>query len=1248
MKVFKRIKNNLPKVIFPAILILVVGILAFTNYVPGAWLTGWDNLQQELNFDINWSRHLDSAWQEYQGLGLAATMGHASDTVRLVIVKAMSFIISSHNLRYAYLFVCLAVGALGLYALLSWLATQLRERRRLNVSTTQIRLIAFVGALFFILNLGTLQNFYAPIEMFPTQWAFLPWLFLYIFKTLEQPKAKNFLIFAVISLLATPMAYTPTLFLVYALAVAAVFTLKLFTSILHPKELGSVFRRIFGLGIIILVVNSFWLIPFVYSFANNASSTVIDAKINQMSSEDSYALNQKYGTPANLALLKGFWFDNIDYKIQDKEFGYMFDEWRSYQDIPAIPAIGYLMFGIVLIGVLYSYIAGLPYRYSLTLMLIIGCIIFLNSNPPFGQMFDELRNAIPAFKEALRFPFTKISPLLTMLYAVFFGLGTLAILQLTKKISGLQIGLPLTLILSIMLVIFSFPMFAGHLVYKELQVKIPDSYFEMFNWFNQQPESLRIADLPQANFWGWNFYDWGYRGSGFMWYGVKQPVLDRAFDVWSNKNEQYYNEVSNAIYTLNFDQLAQIAQKYRIGWFVYDSSINVVLNEEHQKFYREQFIPLLNKDKRFKLEQTFGDQLAVFSYLENTQNPEPITVVKPTQNISGSLIPNYQDAAYNEGEYVTTEDANTAYLIPNTNLNDRVQVDTQSITYTADLQLGGNLILKNYWEKEKYVPLAVSAKRESDRKLVVKLKYIVPEISQGSTSIYPTEDIVQEIDLPAANYYLGNQYGFVRIESNSTQFQDFGYLIVDHNQTINAYNIDEVQRLDLSPSFASVEAGHCSDTKSRLGSFVNKDTNGEVINLSARKAIGCLYVGVEPVFNNNYLLNLEFNYQSLTKALPSICVLQVNIDKCINRPLDPGIARDSDKFYSYSQLVEMTSKLNSAAGFQLMVDALNSDITHQINYRDIFVSYFPLTKQIKLDPTVLAKTTDVTINIGNTPLTVTYPVLSETSLSYIADLETAGKRTPLNCGATQTGNYTSSYDEVSGSLEFQATDADSCQVFTDLNLPRDASYLLTTTSTHVAGQQAKICLSNPLLQKCVQEYGLGHSNSESILNTIIPAQSGEVGYDIRISNLSRGGFPTINKLSGMRLQFYPVGFLSAIKLTNPTTNFDTTSTLKLSEIKRSAPFLYTVTVEGKGYLNLNQASNPGWKVIGTTADSVEVNGWAQGWYVDVETPTKITIIYWPQIFQYLGMFMVAALFIILILEVVLEHRFNLKQEYQEV
>ena len=97
-----------------------------------------------------------------------------------------------------------------------------------------------------------------------------------------------------------------------------------------------------------------------------------------------------------------------------------------------------------------------------------------------------------------------------------------------------------------------------------MRKSIPKDYSDLFGFFKKQNPNGRIANLPQGSFWGWTNYRFGIKGSGFIWYGIKQPILDRAFDVWNLKNEQYYWELSTALQKKNPTELNKIFQKYLI------------------------------------------------------------------------------------------------------------------------------------------------------------------------------------------------------------------------------------------------------------------------------------------------------------------------------------------------------------------------------------------------------------------------------------------------------------------------------------------------------------------------------------------------------------------------------------------------------------------------------------------------------------------------------------------------------------
>ena len=84
--------------------------------------------------------------------------------------------------------------------------------------------------------------------------------------------------------------------------------------------------------------------------------------------------------------------------------------------------------------------------------------------------------------------------------------------------------------------------------YAYLRRAVPTEYFDVFNFFNQPDANGRVALLPMQDLWGWVDYQWGYRGSDFVWQGINQPLLHRTFDPWSKENEGAYLELNRAIY----------------------------------------------------------------------------------------------------------------------------------------------------------------------------------------------------------------------------------------------------------------------------------------------------------------------------------------------------------------------------------------------------------------------------------------------------------------------------------------------------------------------------------------------------------------------------------------------------------------------------------------------------------------------------------------------------------------------------
>jgi len=147
-----------------AVLLLVSFILVFNNYTPGTFLSGWDTLHPEFNFGLNFKRQIFGVFREEQGLGAVAAHSHMADLPRTTILYLFHFILPIDLLRYSYIFLNLIIGPIGMFLFL-------------NRVVIKNKIGSFLGALFYLLNLGTMQQFIVPFEMFTAQYVVLPWLF---------------------------------------------------------------------------------------------------------------------------------------------------------------------------------------------------------------------------------------------------------------------------------------------------------------------------------------------------------------------------------------------------------------------------------------------------------------------------------------------------------------------------------------------------------------------------------------------------------------------------------------------------------------------------------------------------------------------------------------------------------------------------------------------------------------------------------------------------------------------------------------------------------------------------------------------------------------------------------------------------------------------------------------------------------------------------------------------------------------
>jgi hypothetical protein len=628
------------KKLSPVFLIFLIIIFLFlTNFSFDTWLTGWDNLHPEFNFGLNVKRSIFAVWQEYQGLGLLGGMGHASDLLRQIFLWLASLVLPSYFLRYFYHFLMLFLGPSGIYFLL-------RKFIFKNFEKNKKEMASLIGAIFYLFNLATLQMFYVPFEPNSTHFAFLPWLFFANLNFLNEENKKSLVFLLLVNIFSIPQGYVGTFFLVYMISLSLVFLFYFF-------QKRQTLKKILVAYLIIFCVNAFWLLPNLYFIANDVNVN-LSAKINQMATENNILKNKKYGNLANATILKGFWFDNVEVDKTGQK-NYMMGDWVEYLKIPFVLAVGYLIFFLGILGVFFAFKKGIK-QALIFLPVFLFSFIFLANDPPIFSFISSLFYKIPLFYQIFRFPFTKFAILVAFCLSIFYSISYLALSTISKRS---YLKLITCVVFALLPLIFLFPVFLGELFYFKNQVEIPDEYFKVIDYFRNQDKNTRIANFPQPTFWGWTLYRWNYSGSGFLWYGVEQPIPDRAFDVWSNKNENYYWEISYALYSKNQELFEKVLEKYQINWILVDG--NVVNPSSPKALFLEELKEMLSTSNKIALREQFGK---IKIYQVNLKAPvkdfvflaENLPLVGPKYNWN-----NY-DAAYSEnGNYISGLASNIYY-----------------------------------------------------------------------------------------------------------------------------------------------------------------------------------------------------------------------------------------------------------------------------------------------------------------------------------------------------------------------------------------------------------------------------------------------------------------------------------------------------------------------------------------------------------------------------------------------------------
>lgn len=745
------------KLFLPLLLFhLFVLVIVLFNFPFGKYLIGWDAINSEFNFGVNIERNISGVWQENYGLGTVGGHGFTSLLPHALITGLLDVLLPQSAVRPTFILLCYYLGGLGTFFLVNTLLTKIvNTKESWKNLTGKIKYLALISSIYYLLNLGTVQQFYLPLEAFVVQFAVLPWLFLSLLNLLQSWTPKHIITFILINIVASAQGFIPSIFVAYIAAL----TLFLLSFGLYHKDKINPLKKSFVILILTFVINAYWLLPVGY-YTLTQSNNFLQAYNNIISTPEFIDKNKKYGDFSHVIQLKGFYLDG--YQLGD----YVFEPWLAHSNSKFFIIISFLI-GLIAIG---GGVASVwYYKNWIWRGFAFGYLYFLASlatnTIPFSWILSMLEKISSTYEQAFRTAFTKFIIGLSFEQSIFLSLGLLSlfiVLDRFKKNTQIFIS-GLIAFMGSLILYLGLPVLGGNLFYAKLKINLPRSYFEIMNYFNHQTDG-RIADLPQDCPEGWYSYKWGYFGSGFMWYGVKQPFMSRSFDVWNPDNENYYWEITQALKQDNPSLVDAVLDKYRIRWILYDPNL-IACQGDGGFTYSERFQNYLNKQQKYFLIQTFTqDGILPISLYENLAISSENYIY--TQRNLPFIGPEYKWTDIDQGfldygNYITGNDENFDIYYPFRTLllkrpKDTQQweigEDSQNIIFTSHLPKDLNdktLNLPDYSSLESSVPVDLRLDNKDKQTYILSALLQPPKLSISGVSLVNKANQMQlgELDI---------------------------------------------------------------------------------------------------------------------------------------------------------------------------------------------------------------------------------------------------------------------------------------------------------------------------------------------------------------------------------------------------------------------------------------------------------------------------------------------------------------------
>jgi len=347
-------------------------------------------------------------------------------------------------------------------------------------------------------------------------------------------------------LIASGTAINPPLLAVILMFMAC-YLVNLFISeggLSDPESRRQLFRFIPGFTLAFVIVQAFWVIPFLGQHFLNLSQVSLSENIKFI--EDTGWLKQisHSSSLSNVLTMQADWTWYQGWQEPYTTYS------GSYSSNFVLKIFAWIPFSLAVIGLLFGKGA---YKKFFAFATVIFLLLSMGVNGFMEPIYTWLVKNIPFFW-IIRSPWYKFGIVTALGFAYLGGLGAAAIVRFLP-LNRSPKGVTLVGFLFLANLVYTYPLILGKMfptsderkVLPHRHADVPDYVWQASRWLDEQNEYSRVITLPESTAWA---YPWGFAGHmPAIWQFSHRPVVFPFF------NKLAFNSGSNDLLKLYYQSL---------------------------------------------------------------------------------------------------------------------------------------------------------------------------------------------------------------------------------------------------------------------------------------------------------------------------------------------------------------------------------------------------------------------------------------------------------------------------------------------------------------------------------------------------------------------------------------------------------------------------------------------------------------------------------------------------------------------